>query len=134
MFDAFFEGLGVKKRRTYHRGSDIELVQEITLEEAFSGTRTKLQFKTFVACVKCAGQGHFPKEGFKNCATCDGHGEIRESRNTIFGSFSQVRACSQCAGVGKIPNKVCVTCRGEGRISGKKEIFVDIAPGISNGQ
>src|SRR3989344_6581036 len=38
VFDAFFEGMGVKrKRKAYERGADLELVQEITLEDAFRG-------------------------------------------------------------------------------------------------
>src|SRR3989344_5776003 len=48
IFDAFFEGIGVKKRRTYQRGSDIEFHQQITLEEAFNGVAKAIKFKTFI--------------------------------------------------------------------------------------
>jgi len=47
IFDAFFEGLGVKRRKTYHRGADIEMIKEITLEEAFRGTNDTINFETF---------------------------------------------------------------------------------------
>lgn len=134
IFDAFFEGLGVRKRRAYKRGSDLELIQEITLEEAFSGTNKNLKYKTFIACQKCSGLGHFPDEGFKNCSVCDGRGEIRESRSTIFGSFSQIRPCAKCAGSGQLPNKICGFCSGVGRVVGEKEVEISIAPGIVDGQ
>lgn len=135
MFDSFFEGLGVKrKRRTYKRGSDLELTQEITLEEALKGTKKEARFKTLVQCGTCEGVGHFPKEGFTTCTVCSGRGEIKEARNTFFGSFDQVKACTKCRGTGQIPNKICGTCTGTGRIKKEKTVTVTIAQGISDGQ
>ncbi len=134
IFEAFFEGLGVKRRKTYHRGADIELIKEITLEEAFRGLDADLSFETFLQCAECSGIGHFAKEGFTKCAVCDGKGEVRETRQSFFGQFSQVRACAKCNGQGEIPNKVCRTCSGSGRVKAEKRISVNIAPGISEGQ
>lgn len=135
MFDSFFEGLGVKrKRRMYRRGSDLEIVQEIKLEEAFKGTKKELKFKTLVRCVTCKGMGHFEKEGYTTCSVCSGRGEIKESRNTFFGNFEQVRACVKCAGSGQIPNKVCGTCTGTGRVRAEKVVELVITPGIAEGQ
>lgn len=134
IFDAFFEGIGVKKRRTYQRGSDVELNQQITLEEAFAGTAKTIKFKTFVGCSKCGGVGYFPDEGLKDCAACNGRGEIKESRSTIFGSFQQIRPCGKCNGVGQIPNKTCGICSYSGRVSSEKEVAIDIVPGVQEGQ
>jgi molecular chaperone DnaJ len=135
MFDAFFEGMGVKrKRRTYERGADLEFIQEIMLEEAYRGARKPITFKTHIVCEKCAGLGHFPKEGFTDCGACDGRGEIQESRRTFFGNFQQVRECKKCAGQGKIPNKICGTCSSSGRITSEKTLELTIAPGIADGQ
>lgn len=134
VFDAFFEGLGVKRRKTYHRGADIELVKEITLEEAFRGKTENLSFETFVVCKECSGQGHFAKEGFTKCSVCGGKGEIRENRQSFFGQFSQIRACEKCHGKGEIPNKICKTCSGSGRVKSVREVQVTIASGIADGQ
>ena len=134
IFDAFFEGLGVKKRKTYRRGADLEVVQEISLEEAFSGAAKTISIKTFVSCGKCSGIGYFEKEGLTTCSACDGRGEIRESRSTFFGNFSQIRACAKCGGAGQIPNKHCSVCRGSGRLTGEKNLTIDIAPGVSDSQ
>ncbi len=134
IFDMFFEGLGMKKRKTYHRGSDLEIEKEITLEDAFHGVSAEIKLDTFESCKKCGGLGHFPKEGFVKCATCGGRGEIRELRQTFFGQFSQVRACKKCGGQGEIPNKICGDCGATGRVKIRKDIQFDIAQGISEGQ
>ncbi|MEK7149553.1 MAG: DnaJ C-terminal domain-containing protein [Patescibacteria group bacterium] len=135
IFDAFFEGLGVKEqRRTYKHGSDIQLIQEISLEEAFSGTEEKIKYKVDVRCVKCSGLGHEPKSGFSTCSVCGGRGEIKENRNTFFGSFTQVKMCSGCFGSGQTPNKICDSCKGRGAVKGEKETTIKILPGVSDNQ
>lgn len=135
IFDNLFEGLGVKpRRRTYERGSDLEITEEISLEEAFRGINKTLKLKTFVHCTSCGGQGADPKAGSTKCSICNGQGEIREQRKTFFGSFSQVKVCDKCRGSGQIPNKVCNFCKGAGRVTAEREIKVEILPGIENGQ
>ncbi|MEK7115015.1 MAG: DnaJ C-terminal domain-containing protein [Patescibacteria group bacterium] len=135
VFDMFFEGLGVKrKRRAYQRGADLEMEQTISLEDAFHGLETKIKFKTFDICKECNGVGHFPKEGLTQCSACSGRGEIKENRNTFFGSFSQVKTCGKCFGSGQVPNKICKACSSAGRIKAEKEIKVNIVPGIADGQ
>ena len=135
IFDAFFEGMGVKRRKkTYNRGSDVEVIQEITLEDAFNGLAKKVSLPFLVKCEVCAGQGFDEAAGVKPCGACDGQGEIRESRNTFFGNFSQVKNCAKCWGTGKIPEKICRHCSGGGRIKGSKEVNFSIIPGISDGQ
>src|SRR5437588_9186040 len=56
VFESFFEGLGMKpRRRTYSHGSDLETLQELTLEEAFRGISRTLRIKTHVKCAVCKG-------------------------------------------------------------------------------
>jgi len=135
IFDAIFEGLGVRqKRRTYKRGSDLEFTQEITLEDAFKGTEKNLEFKTFIRCEKCKGRGYDEKAGFSKCPICGGRGEIKETRNTFFGSFAQIKTCEKCFGTGQIPNKICENCKGSGRIIGERKVKIQILPGVKDGQ
>lgn len=135
IFESFFEGMGMRqKRRTYRRGSDIEIQTEITLEEAFYGLERNLKYKTEIACTACKGAGHDEKAGFKQCSVCGGRGEIKETRNTFFGSFTQVKTCASCHGTGQAPNKVCHVCRGAGRILGEREAKITLHPGIADGQ
>lgn len=135
IFDAFFEGLGIKKkRRAYSRGADLEITQEITLEDAFRGVNKKINFETFAVCSKCGGMGYFEKQGITECSACDGRGEIQETKRGFFGNFSQIKQCHKCFGSGKIPNKLCDTCSGKGRTKQEKNIEIHIAPGTANGQ
>lgn len=135
IFENLFGGMGGRtKRRTYERGSDLEIHEEITLEESFRGVVKELKLKTLAKCVGCNGKGADPAAGFKTCAVCGGQGEIREQRRTFFGSFSQVKTCEICKGVGQIPNKVCAACKGNGRVSAAQNLKIEILPGIEDGQ
>lgn len=135
MFESIFDGLGVRpKRPTYHRGSDIEVAETVTLEEAFAGVEKQLKFKTRLTCAACDGAGGDLKAGTKQCTTCNGRGEVREERQTFFGNFAQVRACTACQGKGTIPNKVCESCKGAGRVNGERNVGVKILTGIQDGQ
>ncbi len=135
IFDTFFEGLGVRpRRRTYHHGSDLEIQETITLEEAFRGLIKNMRIKTFVRCERCRGQGADPGAGFTTCSVCGGRGEIKEQKRTFFGSFSQVKVCGKCQGAGQAPNKVCASCKGSGRVMGEREVAVEFLPGIHNDQ
>ncbi len=135
VFDVFFEGLGFKqKRKTYHRGSDIEIVQEITLEQAFQGAINNIKYRIAVYCQKCKGLGYDEKSEISQCSACAGQGEVKETRNSFFGSFVQVKKCSKCFGVGQIPDKVCNICHGTGKINGEKQIKLEIRPGVGDDQ
>ncbi|MBI3588939.1 MAG: DnaJ domain-containing protein [Candidatus Liptonbacteria bacterium] len=135
VFESFFENIGVRPRRkTYQKGSDLELITEITLEEAFRGTTKKTKIKTYIPCVTCKGKGADESAGFTKCSTCDGQGEIKEQSRTFFGSFMQVKTCKKCQGLGQIPNKACPACSGSGRKQNDREIHFEIVPGIQNDQ
>lgn len=135
VFDAFFEGLGVKpKRKAYKRGSDLEINVTVTLEEAKCGKRVNLDYHTHLTCQACKGFGHDTGAGLKKCEYCGGRGEVRESRNTFFGNFVQIVACKNCHGIGEIPNKICHTCKGSGRMAGSRNTVLEIRPGIDDGQ
>ena len=108
----FLEGWAVRPRRkTYEKGSDLEMQEQVTLEEAFGGTIKTVRLKTFVQCAKCGGKGAEPGSGFEKCSTCDGQGQVREQRRTFFGNFSQVKTCAKCHGTGEVPKKPCGACR-----------------------
>lgn len=129
-----FGGASRQRRRTYKRGGDLEMMSEITLEEAKSGKTVQAKFETFVECSDCKGVGFDPKGGFDECTQCSGRGEIREERKSFFGNISQVVICRKCNGAGKIPKKTCTHCHGAGRIRGFRNATVEIRPGVEDGQ
>jgi molecular chaperone DnaJ len=137
IFENIFGGFGgarAGRRQTYERGADAELVQELTLEEAFRGMRRTARFAAHVPCAKCNGVGYEKEKGLKKCDTCRGEGEIREERRTFFGNFAQVKACPACRGRGEVPISPCAACKGTGRVSGTREVELPIAAGVDDGQ
>ncbi len=137
IFETIFGGGmagGGARRKTYEKGADLEMREEITLEDAFRGVVRTLRYRTLTQCAKCGGKGAEPGSGFEKCAVCDGHGQVREQRRTFFGSFSQVRACTKCHGSGEIPKKPCAVCKGAGRIVADREAQLSLLPGIEDGQ
>ncbi len=136
IFESIFEqfGGGGRRQSASSHGSDVEIIQHLTLEEAFRGVTRDLEFKTNVACAVCGGIGYQKEQGQKDCAKCGGRGELRVERRTFFGRFSQVQQCPDCFGVGKTPNAPCASCKGTGRVFGTRTVRVTIAPGIDDGQ
>ncbi len=135
MFSAFFEGLGVRqKRRTYKRGADTEASVEVTLEDAQGGKVIDIDFNTNITCKICSGVGHESGVKIENCNYCNGRGEVREAHNTFFGNFARVISCKECRGAGKVPQNICKTCGGGGRVRGKRSASIEIRPGVADGQ
>jgi len=134
IFESIFEQFGGRKRQTYTHGSDIEIEQVMTLEEAFTGVSRKIRFQTLVSCSACTGRGFDESKGVSMCAACNGRGEIKVERRSFFGNFAQVQACDKCSGRGQVPNKPCAACKGKGRQSGTREVSLDVSPGVEDGQ
>lgn len=135
MFESIFENMGVRPRRKkYSHGSDLEVKEDIALEEALHGTVKRIKYSTLGKCEVCKGKGADQSVGFTACSACGGQGEIRVDRRTFFGSFSQVKTCSECRGLGQIPKHVCKLCNGSGRVTATREVEVEILPGIEDNQ
>ncbi len=135
VFDNFFSQFkGGVRRQTYTAGSDVEVRQEITLEEAFRGLRKKINFRTNLACEECGGLGYDKAKGLVSCSVCQGRGEIKEQKKTFFGNFAQIKTCPACFGRGEVPNSSCPVCSGVGRISGLREVSINVNAGVEDGQ
>ncbi len=133
IISSMFESFGRYTRPVQRRGSDIEYTQWITLAEAFSGVKKKITYETYITCPACQGKG-CDSEGMINCPACNGTGQIKEERQTFFGSFSRIKTCTRCFGTGKIPKHPCPKCGGTGRVKGKRNVEVSIARGVTDGQ
>lgn len=138
IFEAMFGGNsfggGRSRASSRSRGADLEFVETITLEEAFSGVKKTIHFETYSKCLKCSGQGYEVSKGTKQCGQCNGRGQVREEKRTILGTIASVRTCASCKGKGVIPNEPCKECKGTGRVMGRKEASFDIPRGIEDGQ
>ena len=133
IFSQFF-GHPFRHRESYgYRGADLRYDLEITLEEAYSGSNREIQVPRKEICDVCKGSGSKPGYAPTRCPVCGGTGEVRHSRRTAFGIFTQVTPCRKCNGKGVIIEHPCEKCNGKGIINVTRTITVKIPPGIEEG-
>lgn len=116
------------------RGRDISIDIELSLKEAAFGAKRKILLTKNNLCSVCSGSGGDPKSGTEPCATCNGNGKIRETRQSVLGTFTTVRECATCEGTGSIPKVACDTCKGQGVVRSQEEIEVSVPAGIEHGE
>ncbi|OIP75330.1 molecular chaperone DnaJ [bacterium (Candidatus Gribaldobacteria) CG_4_9_14_3_um_filter_36_15] len=133
LFEEFF-GSGRRRKRKTNRGRDIEVDIEMNLEDTLKGIKKTISLRKLISCSRCQGTGTEPGTKLKECFTCRGRGEVQQIKKTFFGSFTTYVICPECRGEGKIPEKSCNVCQGEGRISGEEKIEVFIPAGIDSNQ
>jgi len=138
IFESFFNGGagsgggGRRRSRGPIRGDDIEANIKITFEESVKGTSRELEVTKADKCGNCGGNGAEPGTKIVTCKTCGGTGEVREVRQTILGQMATSRACDQCNGEGRTPEKKCSVCHGTTRTRVSEKVKVKIPAGISN--
>lgn len=130
IFSEFFAG----GQGRADRGRDISIDIELPFREAIFGTERRVLIAKMAVCDTCAGSG--AKVGSKTitCTTCNGKGEIRETRNSFFGTFTSSRTCPKCRGRGEIPEEACPTCHGEGVTKREEEIHIVVPAGVEDGE
>lgn len=130
IFGEFFGGGGRRSRR----GRDISIDIEIPFRDAVFGTERRVLISKTAVCDTCSGSGAKKGTAVKACATCNGKGQIHETRNSFFGSFTSTRVCPKCAGRGEVPEEPCSVCRGEGVMKKEEEIRITVPAGAENGE
>ena len=93
------------------RGDDLRYNLEITLEEAAMGCEKEITVTKLDSCDTCDGSGAEAGSKLKVCATCGGRGQVLTSR----GIFSIAQTCPHCKGQGRLLERPCKTCHGEGK-------------------
>jgi molecular chaperone DnaJ len=131
IFDDFF-GMGGGRRARgggRERGADLRYNMEIGLEEAYNGKTAQVRIPTSVTCEVCSGSGAKGGAKPKTCATCSGHGKIRQTQ----GFFTLERTCPACHGRGQVIDDPCPSCAGSGRVQRDRTLSVNIPPGVEDG-
>lgn len=131
--DIFGDVFGGGQTQT-RRGRDISIDIELSFRESIFGAERRVLLTKTSVCDVCDGSG--AKKGSKmvTCTSCNGKGEIRESRNTFFGTFTSARPCPRCHGRGQIPEAPCPACRGEGVRKREEEIHIVVPAGVEDGE
>ena len=128
-FDAFFGG-GERARRERHRGQDLKVTLELTLDEVARGTTKTMRLRTLDRCTACGGTGAEAASHPVSCETCGGTGEVRRAARSMFGQFVSVSPCPSCAGEGSVIRHPCPKCQGDGRVRAEKTIQIDVPAGV----
>jgi molecular chaperone DnaJ len=115
------------------RGQDLEVVADISLEQAVFGATMPVTVRTAVRCDDCAGSG--AAEGTKpvTCSECNGRGQVQRVRQSLLGQMVTTSACPRCGGVGQVIASPCRTCSGDGRVVTEKTYQVDVPAGVDTG-
>ncbi|MDD5456688.1 MAG: molecular chaperone DnaJ [Candidatus Margulisbacteria bacterium] len=136
-FGDAFGGRGASRSRssgqTARKGEDIRVDASITLEEVANGVEKEIHVRHLDTCDHCAGTGSRSKKSAQSCQTCGGRGEVRQTRQSILGTISQVTPCPACHGEGKVVTDPCTNCSGSGRMAKSKTLKVKIPAGVETG-
>ena len=116
----------------FWRGADIRIRHKITLEEAYTGTKSELDLDLPTECLSCQGTG---AEGgsTSTCGTCRGQGRVRVRQQ--IGPFisDAVQTCEECQGSGFTHDADCGDCDGAGSVQQSQTIRFEIPEGADNG-
>ena len=120
---------GGRRASSRSRGADLRYNVEISLDDAYSGKKTKIKVPTSITCEPCTGSGSDGNSAPKSCPACGGHGKVRAQQ----GFFTIERACLQCQGAGHVIDNPCRSCNGSGRVKQEKTLSVNIPKGVEDG-
>jgi len=132
LFESFFGGTatGTRRRAAPPRGHDLQVVVDVSFEEAVFGAEKEVEITRLETCQECKGTRMRDGMPPTRCATCGGSGEVRRVQQTILGQFMTSSPCPSCSGEGVQITDPCPNCRGRGRVSRARVIGVTIPPGI----
>ncbi len=133
LFGGIFGG-GGRARGRARKGADIAVDVEISFKDSVYGVDRKILLRKNSACGRCKGEGNEPGTDMKTCDNCKGKGQIKDVRQSIFGSIAVNRQCEVCLGSGKIPKEKCHQCKGSGIENKNDEINVRIPAGVEDGE
>lgn len=109
-------------------GVDVEIEQEVTLEEAYRGTKRTVDVDLIRPCGECEGRG-VPRDSREiPCPDCDATGKV-----SLRGPLPLKRSCSRCEGSGTTHPKKCRACRGAKVRPRRESLVVTVPAGVETG-
>jgi len=122
-------GRQAQRQAQPQRGRDVQVDLELTFEQAFRGTSTKVEVDAEETCPTCHGTGAKAGTSPVTCPACKGSGTVSEGQ----GMFGFSRACPRCGGAGTVIEEPCTTCRGAGRVRRRNAVTVNVPAGATDG-
>ncbi len=134
IFSDFFQGGMGGSRPQARRGRDISTEIQISFSDSVFGVTRKILITKTSSCMTCGGSGAKPGTRMETCKHCNGQGQIREQKRTIFGNIASTKICEVCLGAGEVPKEICDKCKGKGVLRREEEISIVIPAGIRDGE
>ena len=125
----FFDFFGGGQPAGPEPGASLRMGLEVTLEDARRGVTREVEVKRRELCDGCRGSGADKGTQPRSCGTCGGSGVVTRSQ----GLFAMRGACPTCAGQGRIIERPCTECQGEGLRVQEATIQVRVPAGIEDG-
>lgn len=127
LFSSIFSGFA-GPRGPITAGEDIQLQVVMDLEDAIRGGKHKISYSCRAKCEPCTGSGS--KSGKRTtCGKCQGRGQVQVQR----GFFVMSHTCDACAGAGTLADDPCSDCHGTGEQIKKRDLEIQIPPGVDHG-
>jgi molecular chaperone DnaJ len=131
-FESFFGG-GSRSTQTGHKGSNLRIKVNLSLEDVKVGVSKKIKVKKQTSCYNCNGSGAKDASSVKTCNTCGGSGYVKQVRNTFLGQMATTSVCPTCHGNGKTVTASCTVCKGDGLTLAEDTIDIEIPAGVEDG-
>ena len=140
LFDAFFGGGGSPFGGGGRggpagppRGQDLEVIADLSFEQAVFGATVPVTLRTAAACTDCGGTGAGSGTQPVTCSECNGRGQVQRVRQSLLGQMMTTSPCARCSGTGQVIVTPCPTCSGDGRVVTEKTYQVDVPAGVDTG-
>lgn len=131
-FGDFFHGFGRQEQQVV-KGSNVHVVIDVTLKEAFNGCDKEIKYNRMKPCSHCNGTGSSDGKT-ATCPRCHGSGMVQEvtRQGANFTSVVQ-HICPECGGTGKKITSPCSYCHGTGFENDLITQKIQIPKGVTNG-
>ncbi|MDH7577248.1 MAG: molecular chaperone DnaJ [Bacillota bacterium] len=136
LFDVLFNNFGApftQQRRGPRRGADLQMEVDLSFEEAAFGAEREVKIHRWEDCDACGGTGAAAGTKPVTCPTCGGTGQVRVTQTIAFGHFQTVRTCDRCHGEGRVIEKPCGTCQGQGKVRRLRKVKITVPAGVDTG-
>lgn len=141
LFDSFFGGSGGSPfggggrggPASPPRGQDLEVVADLSFDQAVFGATVPVTLRTAVSCSECDGSGAGSGTQPVPCADCNGRGQVQRVRQSLLGQMVTTSPCPRCSGMGQVIVTPCPACSGDGRVVTDKTYQVDVPGGVDTG-
>jgi len=126
IFESFFGG---EEREAEGAGHDLRYDIEITFEEAAFGCEKEISLRRRETCDACDGTGANSGTKHTRCGECGGRGQVTMQR----GFFVLSQTCPRCRGSGKVIEKPCQACGGNGLVEKPARVKIRVPGGVEDG-